>query len=601
MKRSGSPWSRPRRTAPRRRWWRERSTLAETRRGGALGGRPVGGLPLRRRRPPTRPSMAMRIRLPACCRASCARCPNIARWAPRRGRERLRRAPGLLHHRGAARGRAAPRARPRRAALRGDRDHRLDRQRSRTLREDPSSGAAQQRRGLLAARPPSCARDGGARRRGLGRPAGDRLRAALRATGARHLRHGPGAAGGGAAPGGAAEIAGELADFYAGSPVRRGRRGRRRRSPMSSGRTGRASVSPAPASRSPSPWRSTTWSRAPPAAPCSGSTGSTVSTRRPASKPRVWAGSEVGGEEMIASPLARKPGERRSEPIVPPSSRRAISCRSTSTCPSSRCAAKASGSRPRRAGGSSTSTVATPWRSWATVIRGCSRRSAHQAAGASLPVERGRQPGARTGRRGAGRLRARRPRAGVLRQQRRRGERERAASRFSPDRAAQGRRGRGRAFTAAPRPRRRSPGAPSAGTAFRPSRSTSSSCRAATSDGSRRRSTSDTAALILEPVQGLAGAYALGRDYLVAAREATEKAGALLIFDEVQCGLGRSGAPFVARLHGVTPDILTVGKGLAGGLAGGCASRPSRGACRRSPPATSARPSAAARSSARRS
>ncbi|MBP9145700.1 MAG: aspartate aminotransferase family protein [Thermoanaerobaculia bacterium] len=77
---------------------------------------------------------------------------------------------------------------------------------------------------------------------------------------------------------------------------------------------------------------------------------------------------------------------------------------------------------------------------------------------------------------------------------------------------------------------------------------------------------SDTAALILEPVQGLAGAYALGREFLVAAREVTEEAGALLIFDEVQCGLGRSGAPFSARLHGVTPDILTVGKGLAGGL-----------------------------------
>ena len=75
-----------------------------------------------------------------------------------------------------------------------------------------------------------------------------------------------------------------------------------------------------------------------------------------------------------------------------------------------------------------------------------------------------------------------------------------------------------------------------------------------------------TAALILEPVQGLAGAYPLGRDYLDAAREATARAGALLIFDEVQCGLGRCGAPFVARLHGVTPDILTVGKGLAGGL-----------------------------------
>ncbi len=77
---------------------------------------------------------------------------------------------------------------------------------------------------------------------------------------------------------------------------------------------------------------------------------------------------------------------------------------------------------------------------------------------------------------------------------------------------------------------------------------------------------STTAALLLEPVQGLAGAYSLGRDYLLAAREISTRTGSLLIFDEVQCGLGRSGAPFVARLHDVTPDLLTVGKGLAGGL-----------------------------------
>ncbi len=75
-----------------------------------------------------------------------------------------------------------------------------------------------------------------------------------------------------------------------------------------------------------------------------------------------------------------------------------------------------------------------------------------------------------------------------------------------------------------------------------------------------------TAALILEPVQGLAGAYPLGREYLAAAREATTAAGALLVFDEVQCGLGRTGAPFAARLYDVTPDLLTVGKGLGGGL-----------------------------------
>ncbi len=75
-----------------------------------------------------------------------------------------------------------------------------------------------------------------------------------------------------------------------------------------------------------------------------------------------------------------------------------------------------------------------------------------------------------------------------------------------------------------------------------------------------------TAAVILEPVQGVAGAIPLGRELLAVARAATERAGALLIFDEVQCGMGRVGAPFAARLYGVTPDLLTVGKGLAGGL-----------------------------------
>jgi acetylornithine/N-succinyldiaminopimelate aminotransferase len=75
-----------------------------------------------------------------------------------------------------------------------------------------------------------------------------------------------------------------------------------------------------------------------------------------------------------------------------------------------------------------------------------------------------------------------------------------------------------------------------------------------------------TAVVILEPVQGVAGAVPLGRELLAAARAATERAGAMLVFDEVQCGLGRVGAAFAARLHGVTPDLLTVGKGLAGGL-----------------------------------
>jgi acetylornithine/succinyldiaminopimelate/putrescine aminotransferase len=79
----------------------------------------------------------------------------------------------------------------------------------------------------------------------------------------------------------------------------------------------------------------------------------------------------------------------------------------------------------------------------------------------------------------------------------------------------------------------------------------------------------DVAALIAEPVQGQAGAYPLGREWLEVARELTRRAGSLLIFDEVQCGLGRSGDPFAAQTYGVTPDLLTMAKGLAGGFPAG--------------------------------
>ncbi|MBV8202271.1 MAG: aspartate aminotransferase family protein [Acidobacteria bacterium] len=78
-----------------------------------------------------------------------------------------------------------------------------------------------------------------------------------------------------------------------------------------------------------------------------------------------------------------------------------------------------------------------------------------------------------------------------------------------------------------------------------------------------------TAALILEPVQGMGGAVALGGEYLAAARELTRGAGAMLIFDEVQCGMGRTGQPFAAQTWGVTPDLLTTAKGLAGGFPAG--------------------------------
>ncbi len=78
-----------------------------------------------------------------------------------------------------------------------------------------------------------------------------------------------------------------------------------------------------------------------------------------------------------------------------------------------------------------------------------------------------------------------------------------------------------------------------------------------------------TAAVIIEPVQGVAGAFDFDEAFMTAARTATADAGALLIMDEVQTGMGRLGEPFGAQLYGVTPDLLTSAKGLAGGLPAG--------------------------------
>jgi acetylornithine/succinyldiaminopimelate/putrescine aminotransferase len=75
-----------------------------------------------------------------------------------------------------------------------------------------------------------------------------------------------------------------------------------------------------------------------------------------------------------------------------------------------------------------------------------------------------------------------------------------------------------------------------------------------------------TAAVILEPVQGLAGARDLAADFVGAARRITRERGALLVFDEIQCGVGRCGAFTAAEAYGVVPDLLTMAKGLASGL-----------------------------------
>jgi acetylornithine aminotransferase len=74
------------------------------------------------------------------------------------------------------------------------------------------------------------------------------------------------------------------------------------------------------------------------------------------------------------------------------------------------------------------------------------------------------------------------------------------------------------------------------------------------------------AALFIEPIKGEAGVIDLPEGYLAAARALTEKHGALLVLDEIQTGVGRTGSWFAFQSHGITPDAITVAKGIAGGF-----------------------------------
>jgi acetylornithine/N-succinyldiaminopimelate aminotransferase len=78
--------------------------------------------------------------------------------------------------------------------------------------------------------------------------------------------------------------------------------------------------------------------------------------------------------------------------------------------------------------------------------------------------------------------------------------------------------------------------------------------------------TPDTSAIFLEPVLGEAGIIPLTAEYVAAARRAADRAGALLVLDEIQCGLGRTGHLFVFHELGVVPDMVTLAKPLGGGL-----------------------------------
>lgn len=76
----------------------------------------------------------------------------------------------------------------------------------------------------------------------------------------------------------------------------------------------------------------------------------------------------------------------------------------------------------------------------------------------------------------------------------------------------------------------------------------------------------DTAAIFFEPVMGEGGIIPLDDEFLIAARKIADRKGALLVLDEIQCGLGRTGQLFAFQKSGIVPDIVTLAKPLGGGL-----------------------------------
>jgi acetylornithine/N-succinyldiaminopimelate aminotransferase len=78
--------------------------------------------------------------------------------------------------------------------------------------------------------------------------------------------------------------------------------------------------------------------------------------------------------------------------------------------------------------------------------------------------------------------------------------------------------------------------------------------------------TNKTSAIMIEPVQGEGGIHIADKDYLKAVRDLCDDKNIVLIFDEVQCGMGRTGKMFAYEHYGVEPDILTLAKALGGGV-----------------------------------
>lgn len=86
-------------------------------------------------------------------------------------------------------------------------------------------------------------------------------------------------------------------------------------------------------------------------------------------------------------------------------------------------------------------------------------------------------------------------------------------------------------------------------------------------DAAARAIDGKTAAIMVEPIQGEGGVNLPSEGYLKGLKDICRKAGLLLIFDEVQVGMGRTGKLFAYENYGVTPDVMTLAKGLAGGVA----------------------------------
>ena len=85
-------------------------------------------------------------------------------------------------------------------------------------------------------------------------------------------------------------------------------------------------------------------------------------------------------------------------------------------------------------------------------------------------------------------------------------------------------------------------------------------------DAADQAITEDVCAVIVEPVQGEGGVHLATPEFLARLRAACDRTGALLIFDEIQCGLGRTGYLWAHQAYGVTPDVMTMAKPLAAGL-----------------------------------